>query len=122
MIAANRDPEGSSSRALANLPKGEGSALIVAKYDAGTEQDASDLVSQLQQKHSVDHLDIVIPNAGIANEFPLAKDVKRSAVLEHIHVNTFGALSLYQATRDLLQKSSRGPVFAAIGSGAGSLG
>ena len=122
VIAANRDPENFTSKALASLPKGEGSTLIVAKYDAAVEQDAFDLVSQLRQKHAVDHLDIVIPNAAIMKEYSLVKDVNRPWILEHFQVNTLGVVSLYQATRDLLQRASREPIFAPVGSGAGSLG
>ena len=93
----------------------------MAKYDAAVEQDAFDLVSELKEKHGVDHLDIVIANAGILKEYPLIKDVKVAGILEHLQVNSFGVVWLYQATRDLLQKSTREPIFAPVGSGAGSL-
>ena len=92
----------------------------MAKYDASFEQDAFNLVKELK-KQGIDHLDVVIANAGVMTEFPLVKDVKQAAVLKHLQVNTFAVVSLYQATRDLLQKSLRGPIFAPIGSGAGSL-
>ena len=93
----------------------------MVKYDASIEQDAADLVTQLKEKHGIDHVDIVVADAGIMTEFPLVKDVKKQQVLGHLQVNSFGVVSLYQATRDLLQKSSREPIFTPIGSGAAFL-
>ncbi|KAK1991705.1 NAD(P)-binding protein [Colletotrichum falcatum] len=122
VIAAVRDPAHATSRSLADLPKGEGSSLIVVKYDAAVEQDAFRLAEELRQKHEVDHLDVVVANAGIANAHPLVKDVKREEVQEHVNVNTYGVVSLYQATRDLLRRSTGEPMFVPVGSDAGSLG
>lgn len=122
MTSANRDPGSPTSNALADLPKGKGSSLIVVKYDAAVEQDAFDIVKELQQKHGVDRLDIVIANAGFAKTYPLVKDVKRTDILELFEVNAFAVVSLYQATRSLLQESPNKPTFAPMGSGAGALG
>jgi len=121
VIAAVRDPGNSTSKALADLPKAQGSSLIVVN-DAAVEQDAFDIVKELQAKHSVNCLDIVVANAAIVKGYPLVKDVKRAELQEHLEVNVFGVVSLYQATRDLLQKSPNKPIFAPMGSGAGALG
>ncbi|KAH6855498.1 hypothetical protein B0I37DRAFT_337917 [Chaetomium sp. MPI-CAGE-AT-0009] len=121
VIALNRDPSHPTSQALANLPKGDGSKLIVAKYDAGVEGAAFDAVKQVQGE-GVTHLDVVVANAAIAKLYPLVKEAKRSDLLEHYHVNVLGPVELYQATRDLLEKSSGKPIFAILGSGAGALG
>lgn len=68
-------------------------------------------------------MDIVVANAGISKNYPLVKDVTRADIQEHLDVNVFAVISLYQATRDLLQKSKSGkPVFAPVGSMAGALG
>ncbi|KAI8624573.1 putative NADPH-dependent 1-acyl dihydroxyacetone phosphate reductase [Xylariaceae sp. FL1651] len=122
VIAANRDPTHPTSQALADLPKGAGSSLVVVKYDAKIEQSPFDVVKELQEKYGVEHLDIVVPNAAIATHYPLARDVKRADILEHVEVNVLSVISLFQATRDLLQKSPNRPIFAPVGSGAGSLG
>ncbi|KAI1770969.1 hypothetical protein F4818DRAFT_430736 [Hypoxylon cercidicola] len=60
--------------------------------------------------------------AGIAKLFPAVKDVQPEDVREHVEVNVLGGVSLYQATRDLLQKSPGNPIFAFVGSAAGALG
>ncbi|PTB62212.1 NAD(P)-binding protein [Trichoderma citrinoviride] len=122
VISANRNPEHATSKALFDLPKGEGSNLIVVKYDAGVEQAAYDAVTELKHKHGIDTLDIVIANAGMVTSYPLVKDVKRAELQQHIDVNAYAVVTLYQATRSLLQKSTKKPVFAIVGSGASSLG
>ncbi|KAL6862026.1 NAD(P)-binding protein [Trichoderma novae-zelandiae] len=122
VISANRDPEHSTSKALFDLPKGEGSNLIVVKYDAGIEQDAFEAMKELKDKHGIDTLDIVIANAGMVKSYPLVKDVKRAEIQQHIDVNAYAVVTLYQATRELLQKSTKKPVFATVGSGSASLG
>ncbi|RAL10481.1 uncharacterized protein BO97DRAFT_426492 [Aspergillus homomorphus CBS 101889] len=43
-------------------------------------------------------------------------------IVEHLEVNVLSVVSLYQATRSLLEKSITNPVFAIMGSGAGGLG
>lgn len=110
-----------TAKALSDLPKGSGSKLIVAKYDAMIEQDAFDLVKELKEKHGIKQLDTVIANAGTGKLYPLVKDVKRKDIQEHIELNAYSVVSLYQATRELLQASPK-PVFAPMGSSAGSLG
>lgn len=120
MVAAVRDPSHPTAKALSDLPTGEGSRLIVVKYDAAVEQDAHDAVRELQEQHGVQHLDMVVANAGISNAFPLVKDVARAEIMAHLEVNVFGVIWLFQATRGLLQKAAR-PVFAPVGSSAGAL-
>lgn len=121
VIAANRDPDSESSKSLFTLTRGSNSELLVLPYDAAVEQTAFDLVKQLRDEHRIGHLDIVIANAGITKIYPLVRDVKSFDMIEHLQVNTFGVVWLYQATRELLQKSPNKPVFTAAGSGAGSL-
>ena len=63
-------------------------------------------------------------NAGISKQYPLVRNVRRADIQEHIDVNVFRVIVLYQATRYLLQRSTAAnkPVFAPMGSLAGSLG
>ncbi|KAF9878108.1 aflatoxin biosynthesis ketoreductase nor-1 [Colletotrichum karsti] len=119
VIAGNRDPTHKTSKALSDLPKAEGSRLIVVKIDAAIEQDAHDAVKELQASHGVDHLDIVIANAGVSYVWPTAADLKISDLKGHIEPNVYGVISLFQATRPLLKKSAREPIFTPMGSTAG---
>ncbi|KAI0424637.1 hypothetical protein F5Y09DRAFT_335601 [Xylaria sp. FL1042] len=127
VIAANRNPTSAPSTTLTSLPKGPNSVLIITQYDAADAQSPFNMIQELQSQHAIAHLDIVVPNAAIAKVFPLARDVKREDILEHIEVNVLSVISLFQATRELLQKaaatgSRRMPVFAPVGSGGGALG
>lgn len=103
------------------MSTGEDSHVIVVKYDASIEQSAFGSVKETTS-HGIDHLDIVVANAGISKVYPLVKDVKQTDIIEQIVVNVLDPVSLYQATRDLLQKSTTNPVYAIMGSSAGSLG
>ncbi|KAL9121694.1 MAG: hypothetical protein Q9187_001745 [Circinaria calcarea] len=120
VIAANRDPEASSSKALSELPTGPGSRLIVVKVDASAEADASEAVKTLTAKHGIDHLDIVIANAGVSYVWPSVAALKVSDLRAHIEPNVYGTVWLYQAALPLLQKSAN-PKFITMGSTAGGL-
>ena len=120
VIAANRNPSHPTSTELADLPKGAGSQLIVVKVDASSETDASEAVQSLIAK-GIDHIDIVIANAAIADVLPEVKDVKIKDLQAHLVPNVFGVVWLYQATRGLLDKAEK-PIWVTIGSLAGSIG
>ncbi|KAI9147045.1 Norsolorinic acid ketoreductase nor1 [Paramyrothecium foliicola] len=121
VIAAVRDPEHATSRALKNLARGSGSNLIIVRYDAGVWADASTVGSLLQRKYGIHHLDVVVANAAIATKFPLVKDVQRDDLLKHLEVNVLGVVALYQAMRHLLQKSTRGAKYVIMGTPGGSI-
>jgi norsolorinic acid ketoreductase len=110
VIAAVRNPDHPTAQALHDLPTGLDTELIVVKIDANIDKDAHDAVTELQQKHTIGHLDIVIANAGV-------EDIKA-----HMQPNVYGVIALYQATQELLKKSAQEPVFLIMGSSAGLLG
>lgn len=118
-IAANRDPENATSKALAKLPKGQGSRLIIVKLDASIEADSARAVRQLISQ-GIGHLDIVIANAGVSYAWPKVSDVKTEDLQGHLIPDLFGVIWLYQATFPLLKKSMD-PKWITIGSVAGKL-
>jgi norsolorinic acid ketoreductase len=107
--------------ALQELPTGPDSRLVVVKLDASIEQDAQEAIAELQHKHGIQHLDIVIANAGIGYIYPTVAEVKIADIRAHMEPNVYGVVALYQATRSLLQKSAREPIFLPMGSSAGLL-
>ncbi|KAK1675790.1 hypothetical protein BDP55DRAFT_693870 [Colletotrichum godetiae] len=121
VIAGNRDPTHPTSRALGDLPKAEGSRLIVVKIDASVEKDAHDAVKELQETHGITHLDVVIANAGISYAWPAVAELRIADLQAHMEPNVYGVVALYQATRALLRKSSTEPMFVPMGSTAGCL-
>ena len=78
------------------------------------------MIHELQTRYLIEHLDAVVGNAGICKVLPKVIDVKADQILEHVRVNVFGPIFLFQATLPLLERSSN-PRFMLMGSNAGSL-
>ncbi|KAL4790369.1 hypothetical protein BDV19DRAFT_402074 [Aspergillus venezuelensis] len=121
IIAAVRDPKSASSKSLETLPAGSNSRVIIVKIDAKSQTDPATAVKTLASEHGINHLDIVIANAGISDDFSTVHSVPVDAVKEHVDVNAYGPLYLYQAVYPLLKKSDK-PIFTAVGSPMGSIG
>lgn len=119
VIAAVRDPDHPTSKALADLPAGQHSRLLVVKIDSTAEADALKAVEELS-KQGIDRLDLVIANAGVARAFPKVSELKVADLQAHIAPNVFGVVWLYQAALPLLRKSAQ-PKWVTMGSSAGQL-
>ncbi|KAH8776313.1 aflatoxin biosynthesis ketoreductase nor-1 [Diaporthe sp. PMI_573] len=122
VIAAVRDPAHATSKSLLDLTKGPNSKLIIVKLDSNVATDAADAVAQLRDQ-GITYLDIVIANAGIAQDGNSIRETSASNVLKHFSINAIGPLTLFQATADLLKASKTGtPRFIAISTIVGSIG
>ncbi|KAK7702212.1 hypothetical protein SLS64_009790 [Diaporthe eres] len=119
VIAAVRDPDHPTSKALADLPTGQHSRLLVVKIDSTAEADALKAVEELSAR-GVDRLDLVIANAGVARAFPKVSELKVADLQAHIAPNVFGVVWLYQAALPLLRKAAQ-PKWVTMGSSAGQL-
>jgi norsolorinic acid ketoreductase len=95
--------------------------LITVKLDSTSTTDAADAVTILKSEHHIDHLDVVIANAGIANYFGPVLTTPVDQFKEHLEVNAVGVLVLFQAVHDLLS-ASKNPKFVTISSPVGSIG
>ncbi|KAF6784873.1 aflatoxin biosynthesis ketoreductase Nor-1 (short-chain dehydrogenase), partial [Colletotrichum musicola] len=60
IVAGVRDPSSEASQALTTLPKADGSRLILVKIDSAVETDPAAAVAELQAKHGITSLDVVI--------------------------------------------------------------
>jgi norsolorinic acid ketoreductase len=116
VIAAIRDPSHPTSQALADLPRGEGTTLVIVKNDATSPTDPTAAVRDLAANR-INHVDILIANAAIALSWPTVAEVKVEDIQKHIDVNVYGFIYLYQAFRDLL-KQTEDPKWVTIGSSA----
>ncbi|WYZ44999.1 hypothetical protein EsH8_VIII_000315 [Colletotrichum jinshuiense] len=122
VIAAVRDPSHPTSKALADLPKGPETKLIVVKLDSAIENDAAAAVAQLREQ-GITSLDVVIANAGIGQNSTSVRNTSVAITKQHFNVNAIGPLTLFQATADLLKASKTGsPKFVAISTIMGSIG
>ncbi|KAH9894637.1 hypothetical protein F4778DRAFT_747724 [Xylariomycetidae sp. FL2044] len=119
VIAAVRDP--STAGPLAEVPVAKGSRLVVVKIDATVEADAHHAVKELSTQHAVDHLDIVVANAGVCPLWPTVADLKITDFMASLEPNVFGLVWLYQATRHLLNQSTKAK-WVTMGSTGGSIG
>lgn len=120
IIAANRKPSDPTSKELSTFPRAPGTKLVLVKLDARIWSDASEAIKSLQNQ-GIEHLDVVIANAGICASNPRVVDVKQEELIAHMEANAYGVVSLYQAVQPLLQKSGREPVFVVMGTTASSL-
>ncbi|PWY73894.1 putative NADPH-dependent 1-acyl dihydroxyacetone phosphate reductase [Aspergillus sclerotioniger CBS 115572] len=120
VIAANRDPNHPTSTALADLPKAEGTTLLIVKHEATSPTDSAAAVKELLAQ-GISHIDILIANAAIALCWPKVSEVKVEDIQKHVDVNVYGFIRLYQAFRPLLQEA-RDPKWVTIGSNAGNFG
>ncbi|KAI9148343.1 Norsolorinic acid ketoreductase nor1 [Paramyrothecium foliicola] len=119
VIAANRDPRAESSQSLLSLPKAEGTSLVLVKIDATVQDDPAEAVKELASQ-GIDHIDIVIANAGIALLWCKVSEVTADLLQKHLETNVFGFIWLYQATLPVLKKS-KSPIWVTIGSSAAYL-
>ena len=121
VIAAIRDgPDSVPAKELEAIPTGDGSKIVVVKYDAGSETSADEMVSYLESAHKITSLDIVVANAGILKQWGPVREVKSDEILEHFVIHTLGPIRLYKATAPLLDKSEQTPKFFIISSSLGS--
>ncbi|CZR67895.1 probable aflatoxin biosynthesis ketoreductase nor-1 [Phialocephala subalpina] len=119
VIAANRNPDHPTSKELSDLPKAKGTSLLVVKIDSTVATDTADAVKELESK-GIDHIDIIIANAGIAQLWPTVVEVQAKDIQEHIDTNIYGWIHLFQGTLPILKKS-KNPIWVTIGSAAAFL-
>lgn len=116
-----RDPGHPTAKWLTEVTnKGQGSRLIIVKIDATVEADAKAAVERLTAHEGIQHLDIVIANAGMCYVYPSIAELKPDDLLAHFKPNVLGVVYLYQATRTLLLKAAD-PKWVLIGSSAGCI-
>lgn len=117
VIAAIRNPDDETSNTLTAVPRADWTSLVIVKLDANHPQSASAAVKQLSSL-GIDHIDIVIANAGIALCWPTVSAVKIADIQAHFDTNVYGFIRLYQAILPLL-KNSKKPLWVTNGSSAG---
>ncbi|KGO71204.1 Short-chain dehydrogenase/reductase SDR [Penicillium italicum] len=120
VIASVRDTAADYVKELEALPKADGSSLQLVKIESSNSADPAAAINGLE---GIDHIDVVVANAGGAGEkgiIPL--DVVSSDIVTDVFtVNALGPLALYQAAKPLLEKS-KAPKWVSVTSAAGSIG
>ncbi len=104
-----------ASPILTTLPKSPTSTLLILQLDCASETDAATAAAHLRTHHpTITHIDVVIANAAIATNFGPASTMPLTHLREHMMVNTYSVLLLFQATKALLQ-AARTPKFVLVG-------
>ncbi|KAM7218342.1 hypothetical protein V8F06_006265 [Rhypophila decipiens] len=105
VIAAVRDPSSPSSLSLDSLPAGKNSKLILVKINSTSETDPANAIKTIQTE-GVNHLDIVIANAGISEGYARIEAIKTNELRQFFEVNTIGPLILFGAAYPLLKAAA----------------
>jgi norsolorinic acid ketoreductase len=122
VIGSVRDKTSARAQELQGLPVAAGTRLLLVKIESTAAGDPAEAVKEIEAA-GVDHLDVVIANAGGLREViaPL-ESVTADDVTETFQVNAPGPLLLFQAVRPLLQKSTATPKWISVSSALGSIG
>ncbi|KAL4784874.1 hypothetical protein BJX76DRAFT_347442 [Aspergillus varians] len=107
----------SQAWALAELPKGDSSKLIVVQLDCESRTDPEEAIKVLARDHGISYLDVVVANAAIAANYGPASTMPLEHLEAHMQINAYAVLLLFQATRLLLQAAEphAPPQFICIG-------
>lgn len=120
VFAGVRDTQAQAAIDLQNLKTGEGSQLVLVKLDATKHADSQSAASTIKS-HGVDHLDVVVANAGIVTPLQPTVDMPESDFLNTFQANTLGPIFLFQAVEPLLSAAAN-PRFFVTSSILGSSG
>ncbi|KAI1868496.1 uncharacterized protein JN550_006412 [Neoarthrinium moseri] len=119
VVGSVRDETATGVTELKAAPRGDGSSLLIVKIESSSSTDASKAVKEMVAA-GIDHIDILIPNAGMSPDIEPIETVDISVLSTTFNVNAMGPLSLYQACRALLKKS-KNPKFVPMTSATGSI-
>lgn len=122
VIGSVRDKASRNAEDLQKLPTAAGSRLLLVEIESTSLTDPAEAIKELEAG-GIEHLDIVIANAGRLGTDMLAgvNVVTMEEVTACFNVNAVGSLVLFQAVRPLLEKS-KAPRWVAMSSVTGSIG
>lgn len=119
VVAGVRDPAHETAQSLSELPHGEGSHLIVAKIEAGSNESIHEAIRIITSSEDIQALDLVISNAGVGEITGPLVETSLEVLQTYVQVNAYAPLGLFKSTLPLLQKAAQ-PKFLVITSVVGS--
>ncbi|CAG8268962.1 unnamed protein product [Penicillium salamii] len=120
VIATMRETSAVNTFELESVPKGPNSQLIITQLDQGDSASVTDAIFKVEKEYLIDHVDLVIANAGIANHWGPVSELDESDMISHFQVNTLGPLRLFKSILHLL-KAGPVPKFIYLSSELASL-
>ncbi|KAK0619971.1 hypothetical protein B0T14DRAFT_221435 [Immersiella caudata] len=115
VITTSRKP---TNTGIAAHPTSRHIELLLDESDESIS--SSTLAQRLRNTHSINHLDVVIANAGASSGFKPIPATTPSDILHDFTVNTVGTVKLFQATWPLLDNSEI-KKFVIVSSSVGSI-
>ncbi|OLN87131.1 Norsolorinic acid ketoreductase 3 [Colletotrichum chlorophyti] len=119
VIGSVRDSKAPAAQELKSLPAAEGSKFILVSIESTSPTDPQQAVKEIEAA-GIDHLDVVIANAGFAPKPALPDVVDVQDLVDSFQVNTVAPVRLFQAVKPLLEKSSS-PKWVYVSSAAASI-
>ncbi|KAF5020208.1 hypothetical protein F66182_7773 [Fusarium sp. NRRL 66182] len=120
VIAAVRNTEHENCHSLKGMSCGSGSRVILVKIDNVSPSDPKDAMALLQEKFKIQHIDVLIANAGICEHLVPLEDADLTEINQLMTVNTWSLLQLYQAALPMFMRASQ-PKLVYISSVLGSI-
>ncbi|GME24975.1 putative toxin biosynthesis protein [Neofusicoccum parvum] len=120
IFAAIRDIAKRDAVEKINNNAAKGSKVVAVQIRAGNVEDHEALPAALSQS-GVDHLDVVVANAGISNYYGPAATTPLDQFRDHFEVNTIGLIALFQAVWPFLGRSEA-PKFIYVSTAVASMG
>lgn len=120
LVIACIRPNNGSAKTVEALPTATGSMVITLELDAANPIDTKRAIDGLRSR--IGYIDVVVANAGIAEEDSRASELRLEHLQKHMTVNTYAPLQLFQSTRDLMKAANAGnPKFVLIGAQLASI-
>lgn len=116
VVAAVRNPDNASS--LSGLPHGTESSLLIIKIDSADNSSAASGIASISDR--INHLDLVIANAGILTHQGPLSEIPLDQLTSHFAINTVAPIALLQAAKPLLRNATN-PKFVVVSSSMGSI-
>lgn len=120
VVAAIRDITKKEGVESVNAKAAKGSKVVAVQIRAGDPDDAQALPATLLE-NGIEHLDVVIANAGISNYYGTAATTPLEQFRDHFEVNTIGLVALFQSVHPFLEKSKH-PVLVYVSTAVASMG
>ncbi|KAL9115469.1 MAG: hypothetical protein Q9227_000790, partial [Pyrenula ochraceoflavens] len=105
VIATARDPK-AAAKTFSAVPTASGSEIVSVALHTTSPSSAKEMISTLQSKNSIPHLDIVIANAGVSKHYATVLDSSIQEFRDHWEINTLGLVITFQAVCSLLAKAN----------------
>lgn len=120
VIGSVRDETTAEVAGLKSFTKANGTTLLLVHIDSASLDDPKKALAKIQDA-GINHIDVVIANAGGYPPVVPLDSVERKDLMSCFEVNAAAPLLLFQTFKPLLQKASA-PKWIVISTSAGSIG